>query len=167
MANTRAKVTKNIEIVNEIAEKFLPRLSFYHKCNKSLASFTPHALKGQKLLAQGNGHKQHALKGQKLLAQGNGHKQHALKGAEALSPGEWTQAARPEGAEALSPGEWTQAARPERAEALSPGQRPGLSCSQTCRPERAKALKNAWSFKAFALTGRLAGCLYTQGVALG
>ena len=133
MANSRAKVTKNIEIVNEIAEKFLPRLSFYHKCNKSLASFAPHALKGQKLLAQGNGHKQHALKGQKLLAQGNGHKQHALKGAEALSP----------------------------------GQRPGLSCSQTCRPERAKALKNAWSFKAFALTGRLAGCLYTQGVALG
>ena len=57
--------------------------------------------------------------------------------------------------------------RPEGAEALSPGQRPGLSCSQTCRPERAKALKNAWSFKAFALTGRLAGCLYTQGVALG
>ena len=56
---------------------------------------------------------------------------------------------------------------PLRAEALSPGQRPGLSCSQTCRPERAKALKNAWSFKAFALTGRLAGCLYTQGVALG
>ena len=35
MANSRAKVTKNIEIVNEIAEKFLPRLSFYHKCNKS------------------------------------------------------------------------------------------------------------------------------------
>jgi len=60
-----------------------------------------------------------------------------------------------------------QAARPERAEALSPGQRPGLSCSQTCRPVRAKALKNAWSFKAFALTGRLAGCLYTQGAALG
>ena len=30
-----------------------------------------HALKGQKLLAQGNGYKQHALKGQKLLAQGN------------------------------------------------------------------------------------------------
>ena len=82
LANTRAKVTKNIEIVNEIAEKFLPRLSFYHKCNKSLASFAPHALKGQKLLAQGNGRKQHALnqrspaegkgKGQKLLAQGNG-----------------------------------------------------------------------------------------------
>ena len=104
MANTRAKVTKNIEIVNEIAEKFLPRLSFYHKCNKSLASFAPHALKGQKLLAQGNGHKQHALKGQKLLAQGNGHKQHALKGQKLLAQGEWTQAARPEGAEALSPG---------------------------------------------------------------
>ena len=30
-----------------------------------------HALKGQKLIAQGNGYKQHALKGQKLLAQGN------------------------------------------------------------------------------------------------
>ena len=133
MANTRAKVTKNIEIVNEIAEKFLPRLSFYHKCNKSLASFCPTR----------------------------------PERAEALSPGEWTQAARPERAEALSPGEWTQVARPEGAEALSPGQRPGLSCSQTCRPERAKALKNAWSFKAFALTGRLAGCLYTQGVALG
>ena len=143
MANTRAKVTKNIEIVNEIAEKFLPRLSFYHKCNKSLASFAPHALKGQKLLAQGNGHKQHALKGQKLLAQGNGHKQHALKGQKLLAQGNG-----------------------HKQHAL-PGQRPGLSCSQTCRPERAKALKNAWSFKAFALTGRLAGCLYTQGVALG
>ena len=87
LANSRAKVTKNIEIVNEIAEKFLPRLSFYHKCNKSLASFAPHALKGQKLLAQGNGHKQHALKGQKLLAQGNGHKQHALKGQKLLAQG--------------------------------------------------------------------------------
>ena len=30
-----------------------------------------HALKGQKLSAQGNARKQHALKGQKLLAQGN------------------------------------------------------------------------------------------------
>ena len=30
-----------------------------------------HALKGQKLIALGNGYKQHALKGQKLLAQGN------------------------------------------------------------------------------------------------
>ena len=117
LANSRAKVTKNIEIINEIAEKFLPRLSFYHKCNKSLASFAPHALKGQK-----------------LLAQGNGHKQHALKGAEALSPGEWTQAARPEGAEALSPGEWTQAARPERAEALSPGE-----WTQVARPERGRS----------------------------
>ena len=36
------------------------------------SSFIPHALKGQKLLAQGcYGHKQHALKGQKLLAQGS------------------------------------------------------------------------------------------------
>ena len=30
-----------------------------------------YGLKAQKLLAQGNGHKQHALKGQKLLAQGS------------------------------------------------------------------------------------------------
>jgi len=58
-------------------------------------------------------------------------------------------------------------ARPERAEALSPGQRPGLLCSQTCRPVRAKALKFPAISKAFALTGRLADCLYTQGVALG
>ena len=60
-----------------------------------------------------------------------------------------------------------EAARPERAEALSPGQRPGLLCSQTCRPVRAKALKYRAISKAFALTGRLADCLYTQGVALG
>ena len=71
LANTRAKVTKNIEIINEIAEKFLPRLSFYHKCNKSLASFAPHALKGQKLLAPGSAlgylvREPVALKGQKL-----------------------------------------------------------------------------------------------------
>jgi hypothetical protein len=60
-----------------------------------------------------------------------------------------------------------EAARPERAEALSPGQRPGLSCSQTWRPVRAKALLIAGIFKAVALTGRLADCYYTQGVALG
>ena len=84
--------------------------------NSSFASFIPHALKGQKLLAQGQ---------------------------------------RP------------QAARPERAEALSPGQRPGLACSQTCRPVRAKALKLLTIYKAFALTGRLADCHYTQGAALG
>ena len=35
------------------------------------SSFIPHALKGQKLLAQGNVHNQHVLKGQKLLAQGS------------------------------------------------------------------------------------------------
>ena len=45
--------------------------TFSLKKDSSFASFSPHALKGQKLLAQGNGHKQHALKGQKLLAQGN------------------------------------------------------------------------------------------------
>ena len=56
---------------------------------------------------------------------------------------------------------------PEGAEALSPGQRPGLSCSQTWRPVRAKALKLQEIYKAFALTGRIADCHYTQGVALG
>ena len=57
--------------------------------------------------------------------------------------------------------------RPERAEALSPGQRPGLLRAQTCRPVRAKALKLQTKHKAFALTGRLADCYYTQGAALG
>ena len=57
--------------------------------------------------------------------------------------------------------------RPEGAEALSPGQRPGLFWAQTCRPVRAKALKLQPIHKAFALTGRLADCYYTQGVALG
>ena len=51
------------------------------------SSFIPHALKGQKLLAQGNVHNQHALKGQKLLAQGNVHNQHALKGQKLLAQG--------------------------------------------------------------------------------
>ena len=57
--------------------------------------------------------------------------------------------------------------RPERAEAPSPGQRPGSLWTQTCRPVRAKASKNEAIYKAFALTGRLADCYYTQGVALG
>ena len=58
--------------------------------------------------------------------------------------------------------------RPEGAEALSPGQRPGfLFWAVTCRPERAKALKYRTRYKAFALTGRLADCHYTQGAALG
>ena len=62
---------------------------------------------------------------------------------------------------------WNYAARPERAEALSPGQRPGLLCLQTCRPVRAKALKYWAIYKAFALTGRIAGYYLTQGDALG
>ena len=57
--------------------------------------------------------------------------------------------------------------RPERAEAPSPGQHPGLLRTQTCRPVRAKALKLQAIYKAFALTGRLADCYYTQGAALG
>ena len=57
--------------------------------------------------------------------------------------------------------------RPERAEAPSPGQRPGCLWMQTCRPVRAKAFKYLAINKAFALTGRLADCHYTQGDALG
>ena len=57
--------------------------------------------------------------------------------------------------------------RPERAEALSPGQHPGYLRAQTCRPVRAKAFKFQAIYKAFALTGRLVGCHYTQGDALG
>ena len=48
-----------------------------------------------------------------------------------------------------------------------PGHRPGFLRSQTCRPVRAKALKYQTINKAFALTGRLADCHYTQGDALG
>ena len=62
---------------------------------------------------------------------------------------------------------WNYAARPERAEAPSPGQRPWSFLDAICRPVRAKALKIKAIHKAFALTGRLADCLYTQGDALG
>ena len=37
----------------------------------------------------------------------------------------------------------------------------------TCHPVRAKALKLLAIYKAVALTGRIAHCLYTQGDALG
>ena len=57
--------------------------------------------------------------------------------------------------------------RPEGAEALSPGHRPGLLRVIAYRPVRAKALKLQANYKAFALTGRLADCHYTQGAALG
>ena len=57
--------------------------------------------------------------------------------------------------------------RPERAEAPSSGHHPGLLRTQTCRPVRAEALKLQGKHKAFALTGRLADCCYTQGDALG
>ena len=53
--------------------------------------------------------------------------------------------------------------RPERAEAPSPGHRPGLLRALAYRPVRAKALKLQAKQKAFALTGRLADCHYTQG----
>ncbi len=42
-----------------------------------------------------------------------------------------------------------------------------VSHVSSTRPVRAKALKNRAIYKAFALTGRLADCFYTQGVALG
>ena len=57
--------------------------------------------------------------------------------------------------------------RAEGPKAPSPGHRPGLLRTQTCRPVRAKALKIQAIYKAFALTGRLADCYYTQGGALG
>ena len=57
--------------------------------------------------------------------------------------------------------------RPEGAEALSPGQRPGLLRVKAYRPVRAKALKLQANYNAFALTGRLVDCQYTQGDALG
>ena len=60
-----------------------------------------------------------------------------------------------------------EAARSKRAEAPSPGHRPGLLRTQICRPVRAKALKIKAIHKAFALTGRLVDCHYTQGVTLG
>ena len=44
---------------------------------------------------------------------------------------------------------------------------PWVLRTQTCRPVRAKALKLQAIHKAFALTGRLADCYYTQGDALG
>ena len=74
--------------------------------NSSFASFIPHALKGQKLLAQGQ--RPQAARPER---------------AEALSPGQRPQAARPEGAEALSPGQrpglaCSQTCRPVRAKAL-------------------------------------------------
>ena len=59
------------------------------------------------------------------------------------------------------------ATRPERAEAPSPGHRPGYMWTQACRPVGAKAFKYLAIHKAFALTGRLVDCHYTQGDALG
>ena len=50
---------------------------------------------------------------------------------------------------------------------LAQGTRPGLLWMQACRPERAKAFNYQAIYKAFALTGRIADCYYTQGDALG
>ena len=63
---------------------------------------------------------------------------------------------------------WNYAARPERAEAPSPGQRPGVIMFANLSPCKGKSFKTPGAIcKAVALTGRLADCLYTQGVALG
>ena len=50
---------------------------------------------------------------------------------------------------------------------LAQGNALGNYGHKTCRPVRAKASKNRAICKAVALTGRLADCYYTQGVALG
>ncbi len=50
---------------------------------------------------------------------------------------------------------------------LAQGNTLGFLCPPTCRPVRAKAFKSQAIYKAFALTGRLVGCHYTQGDALG
>ena len=57
--------------------------------------------------------------------------------------------------------------RPERAEAPSPGHRPRLLRALLCRPVPAQPLQLQAIHKAFALTGRLVVCHYTQGDALG
>ena len=51
---------------------------------------------------------------------------------------------------------------------LAQGNALGLSCSQNLSPCKGKSFKTPGAIcKAFALTGRIADCLYTQGVALG
>ena len=57
--------------------------------------------------------------------------------------------------------------RPERAEAPSPGHRPGFIMYAPLSPCKGKSFQVPGIYKAFALTGRLADCYYTQGVALG
>ena len=44
---------------------------------------------------------------------------------------------------------------------------PWVLWTQDCRPVRAKAFKHQLIYKAFALTGRIVNCYYTQGAALG
>ena len=50
---------------------------------------------------------------------------------------------------------------------LAQGNTLGFSKILAMRPVRAKALKFQAIYKAFALSGRLADCYYTQGVTLG
>ena len=57
--------------------------------------------------------------------------------------------------------------RPERAEAPSPGHRPGFIMYAPLSPCKGKSFQVPGIYKAFALTGRLADCYYTQGDALG
>ena len=51
---------------------------------------------------------------------------------------------------------------------LAQGNALGLSCSQNLSPCKGKSFKTPGAIcKAFALTGRIANCPYTQGAALG
>ena len=115
--------------------------------------------------------KQHALKGQKLLAQGIALGIIAISKApckgKSLVNTRFFKAFALTGRQGCVHNNCFYPTRPERAEAPSPGHRPGLLRAQTCRPVRAKALKYRAIYKAFALTGRLANCYYTQGDALG
>ena len=86
---SRGRELRKAQLVTSIIENILLKFRKWFKYGLKAQFQKQHALKGQKLLAQGfYGHKQHALKGQKLLAQGfYGHKQHALKGQKLLAQG--------------------------------------------------------------------------------
>ena len=63
---------RKAQLVTSIIENILLKFRKWFKYGLKAQFQKQHALKGQKLLAQGfYGHKQHALKGQKLLAQGS------------------------------------------------------------------------------------------------
>ena len=76
----------------DLKSSLLRLFADYPNIDLHAMGFPSVALKGQKLLAQGNALGYHvrkpvALKGQKLLARAKGHKQHALKGQKLLAQG--------------------------------------------------------------------------------